>query len=385
MMDTQNNKKSKGPARHDLFDRHTHTTIPNESDNSSECEVLELNWYQCKCLVRKYRKHFSRVHDFYHKPARNKQGDVLHVRIIDWHTVLVSHPTDGGRCCLWNVSAKSDNDYHKDSNEAKHRRFVDYFKTEIDSHRPPRTNKVFIVHGRDHRDRDYIAGMLYEWGLEPVILGFTPVDGSPNILTALKQLMSDVDFGIVIETPDDADGKLRDGVAENDFISDIEDAITREQRTLAKIADSDLKKKRRKSMLKETMKKLDELIAAKHKAKKRLKGQQDSSYTARPNVLLELGMLIGMLGEDNVVRLRKRHENFVMPSDLEGAMRIEYDAIDRRDKMYSLWEKLVLRGFVVKRFDMAGRTQDSIVEKFHSRQEGVIMPGDKIGKNKAYF
>lgn len=362
----------------DLFDKGKHLDL---EPKSGEWSAFNLTPYQCRCIWTTFHQEYGHDRTFEHSMEDFDSRDFT-VYHIGWHTVAVFHSS--GKCFLWDVSDRSEPP-HKEKNRKKHKLFIKYVREEIERQMPPRTNKVFIVHGRDHRDRDYIAGMLYEWGLEPVILGFTPVDGSPNILTALKQLMSDIDFGIVIETPDDADGKLRDGVAENDFMSDIEDAITREQRTLAKMADSDLKKKRRKSMLKETMKKLDELIAAKHKAKKRLKGQQDSSYTARPNVLLELGMLIGMLGEDNVVRLRKRHENFVMPSDLEGAMRIEYDAIDRRDKMYSLWEKLVLRGFVVKRFDMAGRTQDSIVEKFHSRQEGVIMPGDKIGKNKAYF
>lgn len=374
--------QERNPRKIDLFDE-SKLEVPKDESN-----IFDLTWYQGKCLLNAFKRAFKKDHSttyekhkYQIKNCRFKE--IYRYAVIGWHTLMVFHPD--GKCCLWDVSEKSV-ERHKKENESLHKQFKEYWADQIKKKSPPRTNKVFIAHGRDHEDRDYIAGMLYEWGLEPIILGFTSVEGSPNVLTALTRLVQDVDFGIVVETPDEADGKLRDDGVDDALPSALDGSIAQDEVLIHALMDTKMKKKERRAIIKKILKHTDTLKRYKKEHDKKDKKKQDpSSLTARPNVLFELGMLIGNFGDDNVVRLRKREKNFSMPSDLEGVLRIEYDAIDSRDVMYQLWEKLVGRGFVVKRFDMAGRNKASIVEKFHSRQEGVIMPGEKIGKNKAYF
>lgn len=366
--------------------------------DESKADFYRLTDYQVKSILRQIEREDEPSLSFHDKTLKWEDSYVT-VFYIHSYARIVCYPSRKAK-----LQFRTDYDAvrYEGSKEGRLDKSCKRFKLLFDkrtsdkSKLPPANNKVFIVHGRDHRDRDYIAGMMYEWGLEPVILGYTRVDGSPNIMTALRQLMSDVGFGIVIETPDEADGRLRDGEAGCAELSFIDRSIAREQEAMSDIAspNRDMKKKVRKALIKKAEKRINKLGKLKKKRlKKLIKKQnkmscvekQDTLYNTRPNVLLELGMLIGKLGEHNVARLRKRQENFVMPSDLDGVLRIEYDKIDKRDVMHSLWEKLVYRGFVMKRFDMAGCTQDSIVEKFHSRQEGVIMPGETIARNKRYF
>ncbi len=67
-----------------------------------------------------------------------------------------------------------------------------------------RTNKVFLVHGHDEAARESVARLLEQIGLEPVILHEQATSGR-TIVEKLEHY-ADVDFAVVLLTPDDIGG-----------------------------------------------------------------------------------------------------------------------------------------------------------------------------------
>ena len=70
------------------------------------------------------------------------------------------------------------------------------------------TNRVFLIHGRDHGTRDTVAGFLRKLGLEPVILEEQPDRG----LTVIEKFEENArgDFVVALLTPDDVGGPSPD-------------------------------------------------------------------------------------------------------------------------------------------------------------------------------
>jgi predicted nucleotide-binding protein len=68
----------------------------------------------------------------------------------------------------------------------------------------PATNRVFVVHGRDHHTRDELAQFLRVIGLQPVILGEEPAKGR-TIIEKLEQEGA-VGFAVILLTADDIGG-----------------------------------------------------------------------------------------------------------------------------------------------------------------------------------
>ena len=66
-----------------------------------------------------------------------------------------------------------------------------------------KTNKVFIVHGRNHKPLNELKTVLLDLGLDPVVLLEKP-SGSMTIIEKLEKYSQDVGFAFVILTPDDA-------------------------------------------------------------------------------------------------------------------------------------------------------------------------------------
>lgn len=66
------------------------------------------------------------------------------------------------------------------------------------------TNRVFVVHGRDHGTRDSVARLLEKLGLETVILQEQPDEG----LTIIEKFEKNAqgDFVVALFTPDDIGG-----------------------------------------------------------------------------------------------------------------------------------------------------------------------------------
>ena len=73
---------------------------------------------------------------------------------------------------------------------------------------PPRTNKVFLVHGRDQGAMHEVARYLERLGLEVVILHERP-NGGRTLISKFREESADIGFAIVLMTPDDV-GHLKD-------------------------------------------------------------------------------------------------------------------------------------------------------------------------------
>ncbi|MCK9170001.1 MAG: nucleotide-binding protein [Treponema sp.] len=150
--------------------------------------------------------------------------------------------------------------------------------------------KVFIVHGHDKLAKTEVARFLEKLGLTPVILSEQPNEGK-TIIEKLEA-HTDAGFGIVIYAPDD-EGRLilQDG------------------------ADSE--------------------------------SQRDSENQlrnrARQNVVFEHGLLIGKLGRNRVVALKKG--NLEVPNDISGVVYIEMD--DQGAWCFKVAKELKAAGYII--------------------------------------
>lgn len=128
------------------------------------------------------------------------------------------------------------------------------------ANRVANNRKVFVVYGHDDIARTQLEAMLRRWDLEPIILDQLASSGK-TIIEKLEEYGSDVNYAIVLATPDD-EGKC----------------VTED------------KMKRR----------------------------------VRQNVVLELGMFLSKLGRERVAILLKEAEDFEKPSDIQGLIYIPF-------------------------------------------------------------
>lgn len=120
--------------------------------------------------------------------------------------------------------------------------------------------KVFVVYGHDEIARTQLDAMLRRWDLKPIILDQV-ASGGKTIIEKLEEYSADVNYAIILATPDD-EGKC----------------LTEE------------------------------------KMRKRV----------RQNVVLELGMFLSKLGREKVAILLKEADEFERPSDIEGLIYIPF-------------------------------------------------------------
>ncbi|MGN0469960.1 MAG: TIR domain-containing protein [Acutalibacteraceae bacterium] len=121
--------------------------------------------------------------------------------------------------------------------------------------------KVFVVYGHDTNARTQLEAMLRRWDLEPLILDQL-ISSGQTIIEKLEEYTSQVDFGIVLATPDDI------GYPKND--------------------------------------------------------ESKKQYRVRQNVVLELGMLLSRIGRDKVAILLSQAETMEKPSDIDGLIYIPF-------------------------------------------------------------
>lgn len=126
-----------------------------------------------------------------------------------------------------------------------------------------KNNKVFVVYGHDMTARTQLEAMLRRWDMEPLILDQLPSSGN-TVIEKLEEYTKQVEFGIVLATPDDM------GYA---------------------------------------------VEAGPDKVKCRV----------RQNVVLELGMLLASIGRDKVAILLKTKDDFEKPSDIDGLIYIPFE------------------------------------------------------------
>ena len=120
---------------------------------------------------------------------------------------------------------------------------------------------MFVVYGHDGNARTQLEAMLRRWDLEPIIIDQLVSSGA-TIIEKLEEHTNEVNFGIVLATPDDI------GYAKN------------------------------------------------NEDKKR--------YRARQNVVLELGMLLAKIGRSKVAILLSQAEDMEKPSDIDGLIYIPF-------------------------------------------------------------
>ncbi|MCL1995567.1 MAG: nucleotide-binding protein [Defluviitaleaceae bacterium] len=114
---------------------------------------------------------------------------------------------------------------------------------------------VFVVYGHDTTSRDQLELFLKKTEFTPIILDQL-ASGGKTIIEKLESNIKAADFGVVLLTPDDEGHKKGD--------------------------------------------------------------EQAKMGRARQNVVLELGMLLALLGRENVFILIKEQENIEKPSDIAG-------------------------------------------------------------------
>jgi len=122
-------------------------------------------------------------------------------------------------------------------------------------------HKVFVVYSHDATARDQLEVMLRRWELEPLILDQLPSEGA-TIIEKLERYTSDVQFAVVLATPDDEG----------------------------------------------------------HKANH----PDEKAFRARQNVVLELGMLLANLGRSRVAILMRDQTTMERPSDINGLIYIPF-------------------------------------------------------------
>ena len=145
-------------------------------------------------------------------------------------------------------------------------------------------NKVFVVYGHDGVAKTQLEAMLRRWSLEPLILDQLVTAGT-TVIEKLEEYTQQVNFGIVLATPDDMGYAKRDG--------------------------EECKKSR-----------------------------------VRQNVVLEMGMLLSKLGRKRVAILLKEDKDFEKPSDIAGLIYIPFkDNVE--DAKVSLAKEMEENGYTI--------------------------------------
>jgi len=175
---------------------------------------------------------------------------------------------------------------------------------------------VFIVHGRDHEPMQKLKAMLYEFGLNPIVLHEQP-SGSRTIVEKLERY-SDVGYTFVILTPDDT--RVTSNKEEEEYAHSIS----------AKMTDCTMRvfKAREKGDMRKVEEIRDEFIKHAIDFQGHVENVLGSfELRARQNVILEFGYFIGLLNRDRVCCLLKG--NVERPSDMHGIVYIPFkDSIE---------------------------------------------------------
>ncbi len=146
------------------------------------------------------------------------------------------------------------------------------------------SNKVFVVYGHDRNARTQLEAMLRRWNLEPLILDQLVSSGN-TIIEKLEEYTNQVNFGIVLATPDDI------GYAKDD--------------------------------------------------------KEHPRFRVRQNVVLEMGMLLATIGRKRVAILLSQAEDMESPSDIEGLIYIPYKENVEEAKL-SLAKEMESNGYVIE-------------------------------------
>lgn len=162
----------------------------------------------------------------------------------------------------------------------------------------PLSNKVFIVHGRDHEPMKELKTIIYEFGLNPIVL-HEKASGGLTLAEKLERYSKDVGYAFVILTPDDV-GALR-----------------------SKFVD----------------------VHPKVFSKRSIKSIRDIKPRARQNVIFEMGYFWGLLKRQKVCCLLKG--DVEKPSDIEGILYVPFkDSVE--EVRLEILKELTEAGYEIK-------------------------------------
>lgn len=163
---------------------------------------------------------------------------------------------------------------------------------------------VFIVHGTNHIPMTELKTMLFEFGLNPIVLHEKASGGSQTLIEKLEKY-SNVNYAFVILTPDDIGGS----------VAGLEQALAQE--------------------------------GASFSSGQSIKTILEKSFRrrARQNVVLEFGYFIGKLERSRVCCLYQG--NVELPSDMHGIMYIQFNtSID--EARFKIMQELKTAGYEIK-------------------------------------
>ena len=158
--------------------------------------------------------------------------------------------------------------------------------SDISIEKPPRTKKVFVVHGRDEIAKTSLEVFLHEIGLEPVVLHRQADEGMTIIEKFEKH--SDVGYVFILLTPDE----------------------------VAYLAIEDEKPD----------------------------SERNKEFRARPNVIFEFGYFIGKFGRSRVCCLYTG--NVSLPSDVNGIIYKKFEK-NIEEVAYSVIKDLKASGYAI--------------------------------------
>ena len=152
--------------------------------------------------------------------------------------------------------------------------------------------KVFIVHGRDDALIHEVQNFLYSLSLKGIVLN-QELNYGRTIIQKLLDLALDpeVGFAIVLYTPDDL------------------------------------------GQISQELEKTSEMTAR-----------------ARQNVIFEHGLLVGKLGMDRVIALKKSNQSLEMPNDLSGVIYEQYDSLGKWK--YNIANEMKAQGYNIDLSDI---------------------------------
>lgn len=153
---------------------------------------------------------------------------------------------------------------------------------------PPRTKKVFVVHGRDEIAKTNLEIFLHENGFEPVVL-HRQADQGMTIIEKFEK-HSDVGYAFILLTPDE----------------------------IAYLATEDLKPD----------------------------AERTKEFRARPNVIFEFGYFVGRLSRSRVCCLYTG--DVTLPSDISGMIYKRYEK-NIEEVAYSILKDLKAAGYALAR------------------------------------
>jgi predicted nucleotide-binding protein len=169
---------------------------------------------------------------------------------------------------------------------------------------------IFIVHGNDHQPMKELKSMLYELGLNPIILHEQASGGSSTLPEKLEKYSEDVGYAFAILTPDDIGG-------ERDFMrKKLRADKSLFQRPLAIVG----------------LNPVDEVLDV-------------FEPRARQNVIFEMGYFWGLLERKRVCCLLKG--NVQKPSDIEGIVYIPFENSVEEVRL-KIMKELKLAGYEIK-------------------------------------